>query len=173
MKVKGQLAKKSSENRQTRPITRPLLKPPVIMEQHGAAVLNCCQQPWHSGRQSVVKSPHCTHCCHLLIRLQHLRCIRQPAAMQTLTGYIQHIAMPKEDNLATAIGNMHKKIDEDRTRISRDILTERQTNRQTFENTVVNWCMHHDFVHSLICYIVSNFLCTGILVFSFYFFLSS
>jgi len=27
---------------------------------------------------------------------------------------------------------------------------------KSFEKTVVNWCMHHDFIRSVTCFIVSN-----------------
>jgi len=42
-----------------------------------------------------------------------------------------HITTPPEEDRATAIGNMLKKFDEDQTCNSEDMITDRQTHRQT------------------------------------------
>jgi len=47
------------------------------------------------------------------------------------TGSTQHSAMPPEKDRAMATGDLHKKLHEDRSSSSRDMLTDRQTHRQT------------------------------------------
>jgi len=58
------------------------------------------------------------------------------------------VILPQEDQ-ATAIGNMHRKIGKDHACGSGDMLADRQTNRQTDTHTHTETCSSQYFVNAL------------------------
>ena len=50
----------------------------------------------------------------------------------------QHIAMPPQQDRATAMGNMHRKFAEDRSRVSEDIHWDGKVDSQTYKQTILH-----------------------------------